>query len=120
MVAPKAKPQTSEMYSVDELRDRGWTRWQMKTLRPDLVVPDNPDRAHSRAQCFWKRTRIELMEAQPDWQERRRKLDAKIMAEQGRDQAAARAERLKARQESKAIGTSWPSMAGTNSGPSSA
>jgi hypothetical protein len=120
MVAPKANPQTSEMYLFDELRDCGWPRWQMKTLRPDLVLPDDPDRAHSRTQRFWKRTRIELIEPQPDWPQRRRKLDAKILAEHGRDQAAARAERLKAREGSKAIGRSWPSVVGTNGGPSSA
>jgi|HubBroStandDraft_6_1064221.scaffolds.fasta_scaffold191782_1 hypothetical protein len=74
----------------------------MKALRPDLVLPLNPDRAHSLSHRFWKRSRIELIEAQPDWQERRRKLDAKIMAEHGRDQAAARDERLKARKESEA------------------
>jgi hypothetical protein len=37
-------------------------------------------------------------EALPDWQERRRKLDAEILAKYGRDQAAARAQRLKAQE----------------------
>jgi hypothetical protein len=93
-------PQTSEMYSVEELRDRGWTRSQMKALSPDLVVP--PD-GFNMARRFWRRSRIELMEAQPDWQERRRKLDAEILAKYGRDQAAARAQRLKAQENIRAL-----------------
>jgi hypothetical protein len=78
-------------YDREDLRNRGWTRAQINALPPDLVIQPTNNLIESRR--LWDRQRVEQIDQQPEWRERRAKLDAAILAEFGLDQAAVRAKR---------------------------
>jgi hypothetical protein len=82
------------MYDREDLRNRGWTRAQVNALPPDLVIQTSETNHLIEPRRLWDRQRVEQIDQQPEWKERRAKLDATIMAEFKLDQAAARARRL--------------------------
>jgi hypothetical protein len=85
------------MYDREDLRNRGWTRAQINALPPDLVMQPSETNYPFESRRLWDRQKVEQIDQQPEWKERRAKLDAAILAEFGLDQAAARAKRLAAR-----------------------
>jgi len=82
------------MYDREDLRNRGWTRAQINALPPDLVIQPSENNHLIESRRLWDRQRVEQIDQQPQWKERRAKLDAAILAEFGLDQAGARAKRL--------------------------
>jgi hypothetical protein len=84
----------ADMYDREDLRDRGWTRAQINALPPDLVIQPTKTNHLIESRRLWDRQRVEQIDQQSEWKERRAELDAAILAEFGRDQAAARAKRL--------------------------
>jgi ribonuclease HI len=87
---------TFAMYTASALRERGWTRSQLKAHPPDLVIPPNKTDtlAEPIRQRFWKQSRIKLIEAQQEWKLRPAELNAITLAEHGPGRAAAPVKRL--------------------------
>jgi hypothetical protein len=96
MQEPQDHPHASlvAMYDREDLRNRGWTRAQINALPPDLVIQPSETNHLIESRRLWDRQRVEQIDQQPEWKERRAELDTAILAEFGLDQAEARAKRL--------------------------
>jgi hypothetical protein len=86
---------TAYMFGREALRNRGWTQSQINAPTPDPVIP--PDKTNHLAapvpRRLWKRERIIQLEQQPEWKERRARMDATALTAYGRDMPAVRAAR---------------------------
>jgi hypothetical protein len=64
------------MYDREDLRNRRWTRAQINALPSDLVIQPSEINHQIESRRLWDRQRVEQIDQQPEWKERRAKLDA--------------------------------------------
>jgi hypothetical protein len=63
------------LYDREDLCNRGWTRAQINTLPPDLVIQPSETNHLIESRRLWDRQRVEQIDQQPEWKERRAKMD---------------------------------------------